>query len=414
MTLKSFITGAVMAFITVLFLSCSGQKNRQPDIRNLEETLTHLCAPGYGGREAGSGQDSIVALSIARQMADYGFEPLFAGGPLHKFRVRDLESYNVVMVFRTGKRSVEHSGSVMLGAHYDHLGTGGPGSGSLKPDTLAIHPGADDNASGVAAVMETARLLAGRARRDKLGKDIIFAAFGAEEKGTLGSAKLADTLAQLEMLPSLMINLDMVGRLRDSVLQVSGTGTFEQADSLLTASMEATAPLVLKTSPGGYGPSDHSVFYRHRVPVLFFTTGAHTDYHTPFDTPDKINYDGMAAIVAYVTSIAREVCREGFQPVYRETAQPESSPERAAFKVSLGVIPDFTYEGEGFCAGTIIKGRPSDKAGMQNGDVVVQINDRPVKDINEYMDILGELEEGQRIRIIVRRNETLHHLVVQL
>ena len=127
-----------MAFITVLFLSCSGQKNRQPDIRNLEETLTHLCAPGYGGREAGSGQDSIVALSIAQQMAAYGFEPLFAGGPLHRFRVRNMESYNVVMVFRTGKPSAEHFGSLMLGAHYDHLGTGGPGSGSLKPDTLAI------------------------------------------------------------------------------------------------------------------------------------------------------------------------------------------------------------------------------------------------------------------------------------
>jgi len=291
---------------------------------------------------------------------------------------------------------------------------GGPGSGSLRPDTLAIHPGADDNASGVAAAMETARLLVRQSCRRKLGKDIIFAAFGAEEKGTLGSAKLADTLDQLGLLPSFMINLDMVGRLRDSVLQVSGTATFEGADSLLYRCLDESAPLVLKTSEGGYGPSDHSVFYRLRVPVLFISTGAQTDYHTPFDSPDKINYNGMAAIVSYVTTVAGEIVREDYVPLYRETAQPESSMERAAFKVSLGVIPDFTYEGEGFCAGTIIKGRPSDEAGMQDGDVVVQINDRPVKDINEYMDILGELEEGQRIRIIVRRNETLHHLVVQL
>jgi aminopeptidase YwaD len=406
----SFLTGAVMASITVLFLSCSDQKTDAPDIRVLEETLTHLCQPGFEGRQAGSGQDSVVALSIARRMEAYGFEALFEEGPLHRFRVRDMESYNVVMVFRAGKRT----GSVMLGAHYDHLGMGGPGSGSLKPDTLAIHPGADDNASGVAAAMETARLLARRAGREELGKDVIFAAFGAEEKGTLGSAKLADTLAKLNRLPSLMINLDMVGRLRDSVLQVSGTGTFEKADSLLYACLDGSMPLVLKTSPGGYGPSDHSVFYRHRVPVLFFSTGAHTDYHTPFDTPEKIDFKGMAAVVSYVTTLAREICRQDFDPVYRETAQPESSMERAAFKVSLGVIPDFTYEGEGFCAGTIIKGRPSDEAGMQNGDVVVQINDRKVTGINEYMEILGELEEGQRIRIIVRRNDALHHLVVQL
>ncbi len=399
-----------MATITVLFLSCRGQKSRQPDIRLLEETLMHLCQPGFEGREAGSRQDSILALSIARRMEEYGFEPIFEEGPLHRFRVRDMESYNVVMILR----GAENAGSVMIGAHYDHLGMGGQGSGSLRPDTLAIHPGADDNASGVAAAMETARLLAGRAGRGKMGKDIIFAAFGAEEKGTLGSAKLADTLAKLELLPSLMINLDMVGRLRDSVLQVSGTGTFEQADSLLTACLDGSMPLVLKTSPGGYGPSDHSVFYRHRVPVLFFSTDAHTDYHTPFDTPDKINFQGLEHIVSYAVSVAGAVAREGFDPVYRETAQPESSMERAAFKVSLGVIPDFTYEGEGFCAGTIIKGRPSDKAGMQDGDVVIQINDRPVKDINEYMDILGELEKGQRIRIIVRRNDALHHLVVQL
>ncbi len=399
-----------MVSITVLFLSCNVQKAGQPDIPLLEETLTHLCQPAFEGREAGSTQDSIVAMSIAHRMEQYGFEPLFSEGPLHKFRVRDMESYNVVMVFRTG----QSAGSVMIGAHYDHLGMGGPGSGSLRPDTLAIHPGADDNASGVAAAMETARLLARQARREGLGKDILFASFGAEEKGTLGSAKLADTLDRLGLLPSFMINLDMVGRLRDSVLQISGTGTFEEADSLLFARLGENVPLVLKTSPGGYGPSDHSVFYRHKVPVLFFSTGAHTDYHTPFDSPDKINFSGLGHIVSYAVSVAGAVAGEGFHTVYKETAQPESSVERAAFKVSLGVIPDFTYEGEGFCAGTIIKGRPSDEAGMQDGDVVVQINDRPVKDINEYMDILGELEEGQRIRIIVRRNETLHHLVVQL
>ncbi|MFA7042618.1 MAG: M28 family peptidase, partial [Bacteroidales bacterium] len=195
---------------------------------------------------------------------------------------------------------------------------------------------------------------------------------------------------------------------------VGGTGTFEGADSLLRASLNSSLPLVLKTSESGYGPSDHSVFYRANVPVLFISTGPHTDYHTPFDTPDKINYQGMAHIVSYVTSLAAAVALEGFEPEYRETCQSEPLPEQVRFKVSLGVIPDLVYEGEGFCAGTIIKGRPSHKAGMQDGDIVLQINDRKVTDINEYMDVLGELEEGQQIRIIVRRKEQIHHLVVQL
>lgn len=410
MNFRVISTGTVVLAATVLLLSLQIRDRSVPDVDFMQRTVTRLASPGFKGRAPGGADDSLIAVYIAGQMAAMGFEPFFEEGPLHPFYYRNVRSWNVVMVCR-GEQT---AGTIMIGAHYDHLGMGGPGSGSLRPDTLAVHPGADDNASGVAAAMETVRLLKELGMRKGLKKDIIFAAFGAEEKGTIGSALLADTLEKTGSLPLLMFNLDMVGRLRDSVLQVGGTGTFEGADSLLRASLNSSLPLVLKTSESGYGPSDHSVFYRANVPVLFISTGPHTDYHTPFDTPDKINYQGMAHIVSYVTSLAAAVALEGFEPEYRETCQSEPLPEQVRFKVSLGVIPDLVYEGEGFCAGTIIKGRPSHKAGMQDGDIVLQINDRKVTDINEYMEVLGELEEGQQIRIIVRRKEQLHHLVVQL
>ncbi|NLA15157.1 MAG: M20/M25/M40 family metallo-hydrolase [Bacteroidales bacterium] len=407
---RFFITGTVVLTATVLFLSHCQSFTQTPNRQTLEEIVYKLTDPGFKGRRAGSPHDSTIAVYIAHEMAQHGFTPYFDDGPLHRFSYRNVTSWNVVMVYK-GKAT---NGSVLIGAHYDHLGLGGPGSGSLRPDTVAMHPGADDNASGVAAAMETARLLKEAGKHSGLQKDIIFAAFGAEEQGTVGSAFLADTLEKDGVLPSLMINLDMVGRLKDSTLQVSGTGTFTGADSLLQARLDSTMPLLLRTSASGYGPSDHSTFYRAEVPVLFFTTGPHTDYHTPFDTPDKIDFDGLAHIVRYATSIATAVAVEGFEPVYQETYDEQPMPDKVTFKASLGVIPDFIYEGEGFCAGTVIKGRPGHKAGMEDGDVVVQINDRLIATIEEYMEVLGELTAGEIIWVTVRRKDRLLELEVQL
>lgn len=211
-----------------------------------------------------------------------------------------------------------------------------------------------------------------------------------------------------------MINLDMVGRLTDSILQISGTGTFQEADSLIRYHLDNTTPFILKTSADGHGPSDHSRFYREEVPVLFITTGPHTDYHTPFDSPDKINYEGMAHIVRYTTTIAGAVAFDGFEPIYKEAYQTEPRREQVAFKVSLGVIPDFIHEGEGLCAGTVIKGRPGHKAGMENGDIILQINDKPIPNIDAYMEALSELTEGEIIWVTIKRKDRILELEVQL
>ncbi|MFY9115733.1 MAG: M28 family peptidase [Bacteroidales bacterium] len=404
------ITSTVALLATVLFLGSNHPVAQDPDLKNLQKIITTLTSPEFEGRKAGSIHDSVMAVYLAKEMESYGFEPFFEDGPLHKFHFRNRSSWNVVMVYK----GEETNGSLMLGAHYDHLGMGGRGSGSLKADTLALHPGADDNASGVAAAMETARLLSRQARDKSLQKDIVFAAFGAEEAGTIGSGFLADTLKKAGLLPSLMINLDMVGRLTDSILQISGTGTFQEADSLIRYHLDNTTPFILKTSADGHGPSDHSRFYREEVPVLFITTGPHTDYHTPFDSPDKINYEGMAHIVRYTTTIAGAVAFDGFEPIYKEAYQTEPRREQVAFKVSLGVIPDFIHEGEGLCAGTVIKGRPGHKAGMENGDIILQINDKPIPNIDAYMEALSELTEGEIIWVTIKRKDRILELEVQL
>lgn len=410
MNISYTITSTVALLAAVLFLSSSRPVVQDPDLKNLQKIITTLTHPEFEGRKAGGIHDSTLAVYLAKEMEYYGFEPFFEEGPLHKFHFRNMDSWNVVMVYK----GEDTDGTLMLGAHYDHLGMGGRGSGSLRADTAAIHPGADDNASGVAAAVETARLLSEWARENPLKKDIVFAAFGAEEVGTIGSGFLADTLKKIGRLPSLMINLDMVGRLKDSILQVSGTGTFEGADSLIRSHLDSTTPFILKTSADGHGPSDHSRFYREEVPVLFITTGPHTDYHTPFDTPDKINYEGLFHIVRYTTTIAGTVAFDGFEPIYTEAYQTEPRREQVAFKVSLGVIPDFIHEGEGLCAGTVIKGRPGHKAGMENGDIVIKINDKPIPNVDVYMEALGELTPGEIIWVTVKRKDRILELEVQL
>ena len=381
----------------------------------MEGTIQMLCDPALAGREANTASEYQAAKAIARQLEQMGFEPLFPSGPITPLEThamgQPLTTYNVVMIYRVPNAT----DAILLGAHYDHLGYGGPHSGSLRPDTTAIHPGADDNASGVALALETARQLRRYARQHPSGPlalhhHLIIAAFGAEEKGLVGSKNLADTLAAHHHLPALMINLDMVGRLKDSTLTLNGTGTFREADSLLALVNAQHPNLHIVPVPGGYGPSDQASFYRHNVPVLFLTTGPHPDYHTPADTPDKINYNGLGQIASYLLTLYRTLDANALT----HQTQEEPTQTHTTFKVSLGLIPDFTYNGPGFRAGTILPGRPSQKAGMQNGDIITQINDTPIPNIEAYMACLNTLSKGQTITITLTRNNTSLTLTLTL
>ncbi|MFA5850089.1 MAG: M28 family peptidase [Bacteroidales bacterium] len=317
-------------------------------------------------------------------------------------------SYNVVM--HTGQQNLSNE-SILIGAHYDHLGYGGMGSSSMSQGKKEIHNGADDNASGVAAAMEIGRLLA--ENRSNLKKDIIIAAFGGEERGLLGSKVVADTLKKLSLTPTLMINLDMVGRLSDNKLQVGGTGTFSEADSVIHKNNKYFK-FNLAVTREGNGPSDHSSFYSTEVPVLYFTTGVHKQYHTPQDDVELINFPGMVAEINYISSIINELASNSYKPEFIKTASP-SSPARANFKVTLGLIPDFTYEvGDGFKVGPVTDGKPAQKGGMLSGDIITAINEKKISNIYEYMSRLGELKAGDIIQVDIRREGQAMKLTIKL
>ncbi len=285
---------------------------------------------------------------------------------------------------------------LVVGAHYDHLGYGGEGSGSLAPDQHAIHHGADDNASGSAGLMEIARILASRPPR----RTVLFASFAGEEEGLLGSAHLVQNLPVPKEAVVAMLNLDMVGRPKPGpALTLGGFGTAKEWPELIER-VNANHHLKLATNMGGFGASDHSSFYAADIPVLFFFTGAHEDYHKPTDTADKIDYAGMAKVVDFAADCARQVADLDQRPTFQKVAE-EGGGERRGFKVRTGVIPEYAWEGVGVKLSGVRGGSPADKAGLKGGDVVVRFGDREVRNIYDYMYALGDHKAAEVVTLKV-------------
>ncbi len=293
---------------------------------------------------------------------------------------------------------------IVIGAHYDHLGYGGPGSGSRQPDTNAIHFGADDNASGTAAIIELAERL--NANKDKIKRSILVLSFSAEETGLNGSKFFTQNpLVDLKQI-KFMFNFDMIGRFNpdSKKLTVGGTGTAKGIEEILKHKLPEKK-IKLKMSKEGYGPSDHASFYVKDIPVLFFFTDLHTDYHTPKDTPDKINYVGEKLITDYaydvITTVANLDSSLTFTEAGPKTPQPNS---KRRYKVSLGIMPDVAGSStNGLSVDAVIDGRPAKKAGMKKGDKIIAINGKKVSNIYDYMDRLSELKKGQTIDVDVIR-----------
>lgn len=303
---------------------------------------------------------------------------------------------------------------IVIGAHFDHLGWGGPGTGSRRPDTIAIHNGADDNASGTATALEIFEKLA--ANKSQLKRSVIFLAFGAEEMGLLGSKYFTDNPIKELRNIKLMINLDMVGRLNPDtkVLSVGGTGTAVEFEKYIDKYI-AKSGLQVKKSPEGYGPSDHASFYSKDIPVLFFFTGVHDDYHTPFDDWEKINSDGAGVIGNLAYDITMEIANTDVPPVFQLAGPKERPKDSPGYKVSLGIMPDMSASDiVGVRAETVIPDRPAHKAGMLKGDIITAINGKPVKDLYEYMERLAELKKGDLVNVTVTRGNESLILKVQL
>ncbi len=324
---------------------------------------------------------------------------------------RKANTANVVMELAGSRQPAEY---VIVGAHYDHLGMGGPGSSSRTPDTVAIHYGADDNASGVALTIELAERLA--ADKEEHLRNILFVAFSGEELGLLGSKYFVENIGIDPADVDLMVNLDMVGRLREgNGLQVGGVGTARGLRDTVAAFNDTTL-LSLSFTEEGYGASDHSSFYAKDIPVLFLTTGAHLDYHTPSDTWDKINYEGMVRIGDLVYDIVSAAAGEPGRLAFTE-AGPKAPAQSASRRrgVTFGIMPDFAGNVKnGLRADFVTPGKPAALAGMVKGDIIVAIEEKPVSNIEDYMFRLSQLKPGQAVTVEVVRNGKHELLIIQL
>lgn len=297
--------------------------------------------------------------------------------------------------------------TVVIGAHYDHLGMGGEGS-LYREEKPAIHNGADDNASGVAVMLDLAETLVDTKNTESKKQNYLFIAFSGEEMGLLGSNYFVkNSTVPLETI-SYMMNMDMVGRLNaENTIAVHGVGTSPIFKQALFANNNDT--LNIAEHDSGIGPSDHTSFYLADIPVLHFFTGQHEDYHKPSDDPEKLNYEGMQKISAYIFAIISDLNDNG-KLAFRKTKN--ESEEVPRFKVGLGVVPDYLFTGKGMRIDGISEDKPAQKAGLQKGDIVVKLGEYDVTDMMSYMKALATFEEGQTTQVVIKRKDTEEKLEV--
>lgn len=304
---------------------------------------------------------------------------------------------------RTGSNVIGYidngaANTVVIGAHFDHLGMGE--SGSLAPNMAGqIHNGADDNASGTAALLELARLLKGSKAKSA---NYLFVAFSGEELGLYGSKYFTENPTIDLGKVSYMINMDMLGRL-NTAITIGGYGTstaFGTAYALKGKKALYAGPLQYKFDSSGTGPSDHTSFYRKNIPVLFFFTGLHADYHRPTDDADKINYTGQMHIVKHIYSLIEAL--DGQKLPFTKTREVQMGTT-ARFSVTLGIMPDYTFSGSGVKVDGVSEGKAAQKAGMQAGDVITKLGEHPVDSVESYMQALSKFKAGDQAAVEYNR-----------
>jgi len=305
--------------------------------------------------------------------------------------------------------------TVILGAHFDHLGFGEDGNSMLRTGEKLIHNGADDNASGTAALIELAKMIkaGGADKKDKtlLNSNYLFIAFSGEELGLYGSKYFTENPTIDLKNANYMINMDMVGRLNDSshALTVGGYGTSPKwGEYYASSSLKEKQDFLFKYDSSGTGPSDHTSFYRKDIPVLFFFTGLHTDYHKPSDDANRINYEGEQKIINHIYGIVYGLNKENQKLVFTKTREPQNTGSMRSMSVSMGIMPDYTFSGAGVRCDGVTDGRPAQKAGLKAGDIILQIGDFSITSMDSYMQTLGKFKKGDKTKVKYKRgNETV-------
>ncbi|MDC1326776.1 M20/M25/M40 family metallo-hydrolase [Ulvibacter sp.] len=399
----------IIVFVSILVFSCQEMKIEKV---TMKEDVVALADDLLEGRETGTLGERLASEYIAKRFKDLNLISKGTDGYYQSFVFKPSSNpheeagfiYSEEDSTVTGRNVVGYidnkaKTTVVIGAHYDHLGFGGDGS-LYREEEKAIHNGADDNASGVAILLDLAERLS--LDQQTSSNNYLFIAFSGEEIGLLGSNYFVKNPTIDTKKVSYMLNMDMVGRLNEEkTIAVHGVGTSPIFKQILFANKET---LNIAEHESGIGPSDHTSFYLADIPVLHFFTGQHLDYHKPSDDSEKLNYEGMELISNYIYNIITDLDDNG-QLTFRKTKN--ESEDVPAFKVALGVVPDYLYTGKGMRIDGISEDKPAQKAGLERGDVVVKLGPHETADMMGYMKALSKFEVGETTTVTIDRGGAL-------
>ena len=396
----------VLCFCT---LTTSAQTIEEVLLDQIMDDVEFLADDMLQGRETGTQGEAMAAGYIAARFQEIGFSPMGDNGTYfqqfdgkHEYNPHSTNEVDTTTVI-TGTNVIGFLDqgaptTIVLGGHYDHLGWGG--EGSLHPgESNVIHNGADDNASGIATI-----LLLGQGVAETVGllpnHNFLIIAFSGEEKGLWGSNYFCKNPTVDLATIAYMLNFDMVGRLNDErTLAINGVGTspvwIEHLEELDVDSIQ------IVTTESGVGPSDHTSFYLQDIPVLHFFTGQHEDYHKPTDDANLVNYEGILSVCKYVIELMVSF-KEVENLEFAKTK--DSSDDTPTYSVTLGVVPDYLFDGKGMRIDGVSEDRPAANAGIIKGDVVIKMGDLEIADMMGYMEALGQFEKGDSTTVVVDRD----------
>lgn len=377
--------------------------------KNIKKHIAYLASDRLEGRGTGTESEKKAAAYIAKQFKKMKLKPMGENQTFfHDFSFYHLQNPHdtTSKEKRTGRNVMaflDNGGeyTIVIGAHFDHLGLG-KDHNSLAPNSEGeIHNGADDNSSGTAAVIELARIFSTNNIKEKY--NFLFTCFSAEELGLFGSKKLLETTLFDWKKVNYMINMDMIGRLNDSTrsLMVGGFGTSPEWNTIIHSTKHN---FKIKLDSSGIGPSDHTSFYLKNIPVLFFFTGQHKDYHKPSDDIDKINFSGEADVVQFIHDIIQH--SSDFNKL-RFTATRAPQQSKSSFKVTLGIMPDYTFEQQGVRIDGVTEGKAASKAQLKAGDIIIELNSITINNMQDYMKALGSCLKGETYPLKYKRADAI-------
>lgn len=405
--MKSKIFSTILFFLCAHFIFAQKPVGRILNLNNIEKHVKYLASDKLKGRGTASKEELKAAKYIAKYYKKLGLMPKGDNGTFfHEFTFKrssdphggmsadaTLETSRNVVGFLDNQAKE----TVVIGAHYDHLGLGHDHNSREANPHGMIHNGADDNASGTAGVMELARYFKENGVKEQY--NFLFLNFSGEELGLVGSKKYCERPTIDLKSVNYMLNMDMIGRLNDErVLKLGGVGT--SPSFVPTINPIDANSLKIKQDSSGMDASDHTSFYLQNIPVLFAFTGQHSDYHKASDDVEKINFGGMNLVIGFLAALIEELDK---QPKQVFQATKNTQQKTGGFKVTMGVMPDYVFDGTGMRIDGVTDGKPAQKAGLQKGDVVVKLGQDDVKDVQGYMQALSKYKKGENTSVTIKR-----------